>query len=138
MPIFSGNKADEEQLRQASKTGDCTKVAELLKTVDVNATDVGTWSAVWYASLLDYTDVILLLVNAGADLNGSDRFNRTLLQLVCSDGLCAVARILLDAGADATARDKWGHSALDIATSAGHSAVVTLLKQYLPSGSPAA
>jgi ribosomal protein S18 acetylase RimI-like enzyme len=77
-----------------------------------------------------YTELVKLLLDAGADIEAKDKYGYTALIRAASNGYTEVVKLLLDAGADIEAKKENGDTALIRAASNGHTEVVKLLKQY--------
>ncbi|MEO8663599.1 MAG: ankyrin repeat domain-containing protein [Bryobacteraceae bacterium] len=94
---------------------------------DVNAAQPDGATPLAWAVYLDQTDIVDLLMKAGAKANTADEYGETPLTLACATGNAAVMEKLLTAGADATAARWNGETALMIASRAGSVAGVKLL-----------
>ena len=85
-------------------------------------------TALVYASCSGHTDVVKLLIEAGADVNKKDKKNRyTVLMVASSAGHTEVAKLLIEAGANVNAQDKGGNTALLDASWRGETEIVKLL-----------
>ena len=71
--------------------------------------------------------IVELLIQGGADLDGTDSRGNTPLHRAAENGHEAVARLLIDKGADVKAQNKDGSTALIWASRNGHEAVARLL-----------
>ena len=73
------------------------------------------------------TELLNLLVNAGADVNIQNISNHTALHIAAGRGRTEVAKLLVDAGADVNMQDGERATALHFAARQGHTEVVKLL-----------
>lgn len=73
-------------------------------------------------------NIIRLLCDNGADLNGTDRQGQTPLIYAAKYGKSEACRFLLELGADKTLTDEDGHNAFDYASSNGMRDVIVLLE----------
>jgi len=79
------------------------------------------------AAIHGCTDLIPVLLKAGAAVNESDDRRRTALHLAVHCGHAEAARVLLEAGADADARDREGRTPRDLARQSRHERIRSLL-----------
>ena len=100
---------------------DKPEVAELLKAARAND---------WHV-LAETGDAAGLLaqINAGADVNQTDAYNRTALQRAAQKGRLEAVQVLLDHGADANHAGTGGLTALIAAVGNGNTEIVRLLIQ---------
>jgi ankyrin repeat protein len=73
-------------------------------------------------------DVVKLIVEAGAPIDGKQDKGFTPLQAAAHQGNLAVTRLLLAHGADPKLQNDEGKSAIGLAAEAGHAAILKLLK----------
>jgi len=66
----------------------------------------------------DSSDIVTLLLKAGANVDARDKRARTPLLSAARSGKFQTARLLLDSGADIQAKDAEGHTAMDLAIKA--------------------
>ncbi len=95
----------------AAKNGDAELVKEYIELgINVNFKDSGVVgigggrTALIHASTAGHTDVVEVLVNAGADANVMDSFGNTALLLACEKGYIEIVKLLLDGGANINQR----------------------------------
>lgn len=74
-----------------------------------------------------FIDIVDLLLNAEAQVNGQNMLGHTPLMVASSHGFIDIAHILLDAGADVNMCDSRGDTAFVFAAGEGHTHVVQLL-----------
>ncbi|KDO23747.1 hypothetical protein SPRG_10524 [Saprolegnia parasitica CBS 223.65] len=86
-----------------------------------------TTALCWAAGMGD-TDLLLQLIDAGADVNLADYDQRTPLHIAVSDGKSSVVEMLLKAGANVYKKDRWGATPLDCAKDPS---VVSVLAQFV-------
>jgi ankyrin repeat protein len=96
------------QLIQAARTGDVDRVKSLLSAqVDLNL-DRG--DAIGSAAAAGHTEIVRILIQAGANVNLSDRSGFTPLASAAYAGYGEIVRLLIDAGADIQASAGGSHS----------------------------
>lgn len=101
----------------------------LSKKADVNAVsdDDDKYSALRMATAMKSLDILKVLVDAGADLEGKSASGATALHLATGDGSEEVTKALLEAKASVATTDADGNTALLSAAGSGSSEVVALL-----------
>ncbi|KAK4242966.1 ankyrin repeat-containing domain protein, partial [Corynascus novoguineensis] len=72
-------------------------------------------------------NIVELLIQGGADIDGMDEKEYTPLHRASDNGHETIARLLIDKGADVNAQDVHGLTALIMASRNGHEAIVRLL-----------
>jgi ankyrin repeat protein len=96
------------QLIQAARTGDVDRVKSLLSVkVDLNL-DRG--DAIGSAAASGHTEIVQILIQAGANVNLSDRSGFTPLASAAYAGYGDIVRLLINAGADIQASAGGSHS----------------------------
>jgi len=73
-------------------------------------------------------DVLMMLLDAGADVNITSKVNKTPLMAAASTGRASIVQLLLDQGADPNIKDSEQKTALDVAIKRERAKVVQLLK----------
>jgi uncharacterized protein len=91
----------------------------LQRRVDVNVPQVDGMTALHWATYQDDLDTATLLVRAGANVKGTNRYGVTPLSLACSNGNGAMVELLLLAGADPNAALPGGETPLMTASRVG-------------------
>ncbi|KAH0538579.1 hypothetical protein FGG08_004829 [Glutinoglossum americanum] len=81
----------------------------------------------WVGSFFGLKEIVVLLLERGADVEAKDGYGCTSLHWAASNGYKVVVRILLENGADVEAKDDCGGTALHKAAANGHETVVRLL-----------
>ena len=103
----------------------------LLAGADVNIQNI-SWNllrtALIEAALKGHTDIVNLLLDAGAEVDTRDNEGRTAVIMAALKGNTDVVRILRDTGADLTIVDVDGKTALMWAVSNGFNAIIKLLE----------
>ena len=94
-------------------------VQAAIATDDINAQQPDGTSALLWAVYYEETDMVSLLLDAGADANVQNRYGLTPLIQSSIYGNSEIISLLLDAGADANARTLQGDTALMNASKAG-------------------
>ncbi|KAJ5963696.1 uncharacterized protein N7479_003572 [Penicillium vulpinum] len=87
----------------------------------------GGWVPLISASLNGSVDIVLLLIERGADVNVLDNDGKTPLYSACRAGHIEVVRILLDKGADIDYQSQQRSTAIDVASYNGYLDIVLLL-----------
>ena len=89
----------------------------------LDETDEGETALYWAVSR-QHTEIVTILLGAGADPNVPDNDGYTPLHDVAEMGDCSPARAMLEAllaaGADPSRQEKNGRTPLDLAESTGH------------------
>lgn len=126
-------------LHGSAKTGDSRAVAaEIRRGADVNAPDKHGRLALVLAAQNGHTDVVRLLLDNGADVNGiciggssalSGEVGMTALMWATWTGRIETARLLLGRGASVNTKSVHGNTALLLAEGNGWSDIVEVLKQ---------
>ncbi|CAK0754809.1 hypothetical protein CVIRNUC_002326 [Coccomyxa viridis] len=102
---------------------DLKRLAKLLAKSPGSIDDDGIagqsgYTPLHYAARAGHRDAVIMLLNAGADVNMATRAGRaTPLHRAAYMGHTVVADVLLERGADASLQDADGHTALDKALS---------------------
>ena len=97
-----------------------------LPEVDVNHTG-DDWTALHWACQEDHSDVVQLLIDAGADIDAKDEEGRSPLLLDRKDGSHETLRMLVKAGADVRVADNKGLTCLTLASRRGRTETVRTL-----------
>jgi ankyrin repeat protein len=122
--------AAEAQVRlvAAIKANDVAAVRALLdERGDVNAVEADGTTALHWAVDREATELVQLLIRAGANVTATNRYGVTPLWLASLNGNAATIRILLEAGADAAAASAEGETALMVAARTGEVDAVNAL-----------
>ena len=98
-----------------------------LPEVDVNHRDVGNFTALHIAVVQACTDVVQVLIDAGADIDIQNNVGRSPLHTACESGALEVVKMLVRAGAGVRVRDNDGRTCLTIAACRGHTETVRYL-----------
>ena len=111
----------------AVKLNDQDAVRYFLKKVDVNAQDEEGKTALILASDRGYTEIVKLLLEAGANVNLQDSHGNTALMWASSKGHIEVVRLLLESGAKVDLQNKDGATALMWASGDGKKEIAKIL-----------
>ncbi len=119
--------AADLRLIDAIKERNRSEVTALIGHVDVNAAQPDGATPLAWAVYLDQSDIVRLLMKAGAKPNTADEYGETPLTLASATGDLPVIEMLIAAGADAKAARWNGETALMIAARSGSVDAVKLL-----------
>jgi ankyrin repeat protein len=81
----------------------------------------------WTSFTTDFSDLVKVLIECGANVNSQDMNNRTPLHCASEFGYLDTARLLLDHGADANALDNNHVTPIHLASQHGYLEIVQLL-----------
>ena len=99
-----------------------------LPEVDVNRQNTANnHTALHYAVVEGSTDVVQILLDAGADFDTQNNLGRSPLHSACDSETPDVVKMLVEAGAGVRATDNEGHTCLIIAACSGHTETVRYL-----------
>ena len=101
--LFAFACSQSDDLSQAINTGDIQKVAELIaKGTDVNKTrnNNDKWTPLMSACSTKQTDIVKMLLKAGADVNMADSMDRTALMYAIRNNDINTVKLLLSSGAN--------------------------------------
>ena len=84
----------------------------LLHSGDVNATANNGTTPLQWAAEEGHTDIVRILLNAGADVKATNYYGGTPLGVAASKGHTDIVQILLEAGAEVNAKNEFGTTPL--------------------------
>jgi ankyrin repeat protein len=119
-----------EDFREALQEGDLKQARDMLNNaqVRVNGKDEYGMTPLMYASEVGDRDLVLALINMGADVNAREIEGRTPLMFASHVGHVKVVMLLIMKGADVNAAEREKHyTALMLAAMEGHALVVRAL-----------
>jgi ankyrin repeat protein len=128
--IVSQSKSRHELERdflKAATNGYKNKVKELLEMVNVNIHILYGETALIRASSRGRTEIVKLLLKAGANPDTKDNYGETALMRASLSGHKDIVILLLKAGANPDTKDNYGETALMKASYNGHKEIVKLL-----------
>ena len=130
--IHQQNAHGETLLMIAARMGGSLDFPRLLlaKGIGLEIADKKGYTALSHAVLWHHTELVRLLISAGADVHVRDKWRHTLLMLVVQSSHPeneAIIRLLLDAGVDPLAKDICGYTAWTYARIFGATAEVEAL-----------
>ena len=121
-----------EALLQAAKDGDIKTAKRLLDDgACVNGKDKAMCTASGQATLWNHPDIVELLLDHGADINGTTGFSGwTALMQASNKGFTDVVELLLDHGADVNAKSIHAWTALMMAAYGGRVEITEMLLSH--------
>jgi hypothetical protein len=121
----------QDTFGEALQAGDTARVKEFI-TADPKLVNkkVDTDTPLIKAAFFDQKDVAILLLQHGADLNGTDDFGHTALMEAATFDKLDIAKVLIAAGAKINLKDDNGETALALAKKMRSSDMVAFLKQH--------
>ena len=130
-PNAAAALGSEMRLVDAVKAANRTAVRDLLRQrVDVNAPQADGTTALHWAASGDDSEVVEMLIRAGANAKTANRYGVTPLWLACMNGNATVIEMLLKAGAEANTVLPEGETALMTAARTGKLDAVKVLLGY--------
>jgi ankyrin repeat protein len=90
--------------------------------------DSSGYSPLHWAAIDGHREVVELLLDRGAEVNGRTTFGNTPLHLASRAGRLEAAKLLIDRGADIHASTNTGITPLSEATTSGHADIANLLR----------
>ena len=129
MSAFAYADDKNEKLLDAVKEGDAGRLKALIeKGADPNAKDILGSPALIGAACAGQTEIVTVLLSAGADVNGRGALvDSTALICACSEGHTETVKALVAAGADIDAQNEYGQSALYLGAQGCHTESVKVL-----------
>ena len=119
----------------AAKYGWLRLMQWLLKHgADVNISPAGKWKPLHIAAYCGRHEAVILLLDAGAQVDAVDQYEETALHVAGSWGTCDICKLLLSRGASLDMRNDDGEDAETIARSVGNAAVAALLADIRAAG----
>ena len=136
LPSEADAKKDGKKHKSKSKHKHKHKKADKeakdeLPTGGINARDLAKCTALTRAAIGGYHEIVVVLAEAGADVDPKGRADETPMLMCSRLGYYECVRELLEAGADPEAENHWGESALDIAKEEEQDEVIELLLNAL-------
>ena len=98
-----------------------------LPEVDVNRLNDDNKTALQEAVFMKETDIVQVLIDAGADVDTQNNERRSSLHSACTSGALDIVKMLVEAGAGVRATDNDGYTCLMLATWQGHTDIVRYL-----------
>jgi ankyrin repeat protein len=117
-------------MHSAIEKNDVSKVRALLKaktTPNMRKDTRASPTFLTQAARLGREEIVSLLIQSGADVNGMDGDAMTPLMHASWNGHTKVVQLLLKAGADVNAEAKWGDTAISFAREGKHQQIVAML-----------
>lgn len=124
-----------KEIIKAAKAGDVVRIKELL-AIDralINSRDKDGSTPLHCATWKGQTEVVALLLEAGADVNAhnsNEHWGTTPLHAAAHSNQAAIAQMLIDHGADLNAKDMTGQPPMHHTTFHKAKAVAKVLEKY--------
>lgn len=130
--LLQAAPAGENALKRAVTKGTIKEIEALIKAgADVNASDKSGATQLHYASDECKPEVVLILLNSGADLDACEIESGVRpLHAAAQKGCLQVCELLIRRGAEMNAQTHDGATALHLSALAGHADVVAMLLKY--------
>uniref|UniRef100_A0A8C5CRC9 Poly [ADP-ribose] polymerase n=1 Tax=Gadus morhua TaxID=8049 RepID=A0A8C5CRC9_GADMO len=124
--------SEYQELFEACRNGDVSRVKRLVDSVNVNAKDMAGRKStpLHFAAGFGRKDVVEHLLQTGANVHARDDGGLIPLHNACSFGHAEVVSLLLCQGADPNARDNWNYTPLHEAAIKGKIDVCIVLLQH--------
>ncbi|WP_054849042.1 ankyrin repeat domain-containing protein [Vulcanisaeta sp. JCM 14467] len=128
----------DQQLLDAVKNGDLSKVIDLIKAgANVNVKDpTYGMTPLHYAVLGNRLDIVKYLIENGADINARDNTGKTPLHFAAKNGYLDIVKYLIENKADINVKDNIGKTPLDYAEENGHKNVANYLRKIMKKQAP--
>ena len=121
---ISENNEEFTRLLTALEDGD---VEYIEQASNINLVDKNNNSPLIIACANGHLNIIEILLNKGADINGSNVYGRNCIYIGCKYGYIQIVNFLLEIGADFNKKDTNGLNSLMIASTNGHGTIVQTL-----------
>ena len=110
----------QRSIHNAASNGDAKQVERLVRGsarryIDINGADEEGTAPIIYASCFGHQEVVLALVEAGAEVDRQDKNQWTPLMWAMTNRHQDIAKVLLDNGASPTLKSSTGRTAFDFA-----------------------
>lgn len=122
-----------EEVLNASRRGDIVRLEYMLeRDAGVDFRDQYGLTAIHMAAIKGHKDVVMLLVEFGADLECTDAEGRTPLHMAVVGGSKDTVEVLINRGANFNAKCNRGATPLQVAQTMGHDIVTQFLLRNQP------
>jgi len=130
------SKKKENDLRKAALEGDVPMLTSIIASgVNIEAPHPKDGqTSLMYASSNGYLDAMDVLIKAGANLDGKDKFGFTALMVAATTGEADAIRSLLASGAKVDATDNFGNTALFKAREQKNAEAAQVLEDFMRTG----
>lgn len=119
-----------DQLIQAAKTGNITKIRELLKQgAQINYVGDEEFTALQWAAFEKHPETVRLLLENNAEVDQEDDKEDTALIAAARVGCIEAMRILLEYGASIHHANQTGYTALNVAELMGYEAITQMIRE---------
>jgi ankyrin repeat protein len=114
LKLFKESVGGSEELIRATQKGDVRKVERLISSgVNLDIRDNLGWTALIWASYLNWVEVVKFLIEAGANLNIRSNGGKTALMWASCQNHVELVKLLLENFADESILDNGGWSFYD-------------------------
>ena len=135
LPLLFAHTANgdiNDELYQAATAGNTAEVEQLLKQgANADAKNRNGWAALTSAAGGGHTEIVMILIAAGADVNAKHHSTgETALMSAAGGRRTETVKVLIAAGADVNASaDREGKTAIIFALMGGHTEIIDILKR---------
>eukprot|EP01138_Halocafeteria_seosinensis_P001148 gb/GECG01001174.1/.p1 GENE.gb/GECG01001174.1/~~gb/GECG01001174.1/.p1 ORF type:complete len:537 (+),score=85.81 gb/GECG01001174.1/:1-1611(+) len=126
----------QQELQQASSTGDQVTLLKLLREADTNISgkDKAGWTALMRAAVNGHHNIVTVLLQAEfpPEINCQNKFGKTALHYACGKGHSVIVKALLFYGANPRIQDKAGKTPLDDCVESQNTRLLAEIEQNFP------
>lgn len=131
VPHLEVNSQLVKRFIDAAHFNDVTEVVDMLRAgIPIDSTDENGYTALYWATDSNHTDIVTKLLKNGADVNVQTGHGWTPLHTAADKNNVGIMITLLDHDADSSVRNIRGQTALDVARMFNREEAILLLENY--------